>query len=297
MPASCAVFRIAHASDLHLRGTDEDREFLDGLFSSFAEYGVDHVVITGDVSDGGEADAFRVLDEVRREHGYGPRRSTVLPGNHDLPGLSAFIRRFGWHFRGGVRRIAGGAITLVCFNTTGDNGMVPWDPMGWLDPDEITALRRSLGQLARGRTARIVACHHYLFDAALGFAEGLAHDLPQAFGQEPIFGPVRNAQDLRGDLVERGVCAALSGHLHDAQLRVFGPRAAPLRCFVAGASPDEAGYWALDFRGPRFVSHGWGGSLRDLRVSARDRVRSVRRRLRHGLRRVRRGRDAVVRPL
>lgn len=45
---SCLMaFRLAHVSDLHLRGTDADEDFLRGMFRSFEEYGVHHVVVTG----------------------------------------------------------------------------------------------------------------------------------------------------------------------------------------------------------------------------------------------------------
>lgn len=99
--------RIAHLSDLHVlerhaarrRGADrvrlelicngravdpEDRRLrlLRSLEAARAE-GVDHLVITGDLTEDGHPDQFEMLAEILDDAGVDPHRTTLLAGNHD----------------------------------------------------------------------------------------------------------------------------------------------------------------------------------------------------------------------
>jgi 3',5'-cyclic AMP phosphodiesterase CpdA len=100
--------RIAHLSDLHLL-EDEPHQGRSGLASFRLRYlsfgrpldaevrrrrfarglerarwaGADHVVVTGDLTEDGEAEQFTAVAEVLHESAWDPSQVTLLPGNHD----------------------------------------------------------------------------------------------------------------------------------------------------------------------------------------------------------------------
>lgn len=90
-------FRIAHLSDLHLTAKDdaarsEPKLFgaLQGMNAAFRKIvkasqlqSADLVLITGDVTDRGDIEAWRVFWEAVQDAGL-IERVRVLPGNHDL---------------------------------------------------------------------------------------------------------------------------------------------------------------------------------------------------------------------
>lgn len=252
------TFRLAHVSDLHLTGDEDERDALNGLFTSLSEWEVDHVLVTGDVSRAGEAAAFRILDEARREHGFGPARSTVIPGNHDVPGRRAFSKRFGggWQV---VRKLAGGAVRLIGLDSTGENvgaGALVHHPVGWLEDSQLEGLRRTLGQLRRGNAAVVVGLHHHVVDLP---APGW---LQQAGIPAGLWGPLWNSDEFLDIVGQYGVDLVLSGHDHGVYDRTVRRDGARIRCLVGGStfdvSENEAyGYRFFDFNGNRLSDEGW----------------------------------------
>ncbi len=100
--------RIAHLSDVHMldtrpsgtrSGLSMGHRFLSfgrpldslarrrKLVSSLSEsqrLGADHIVISGDLTEIGDAREFESLAEVLHESSIAPARITLVPGNHDL---------------------------------------------------------------------------------------------------------------------------------------------------------------------------------------------------------------------
>ena len=227
------TFRLAHVSDLHLTGHESDSDFLDGLFASFREYDVDHVLVTGDVSENGESAAFRILDETRRASGFGPARSTVIPGNHDLRGRSAFMRRFGKEVFE-RRSLGSGEVCLVTIDSTGHQLTWANNPRGWLEDRDLARL----GVQLRGKRAPItlVALHHHVVDVPdEGWTETLGRWTPLV-GLPPQWGPVERAEELLDVLLKHRVDAVLSGHVHKAYRHVRRRGEHNLRCYVAGST-------------------------------------------------------------
>jgi hypothetical protein len=249
------TYRIAHLSDLHLTGADEENAQLHGLFGVLREYGVDHVVITGDVSENGQADAFRALDEARREYGYGPARSTVLIGNHDLRGQRAFARRFG-RYRTWERRLAGGRIKLVALDSTfewfrGEKGHAALNARGLLS----AAQWKDLAEVLRGgtRTAVVLALHDFVFDCPQD--DDKLSSVGRPLG---LWGALRDADELIDLAAQHGVPLVLSGHNHVPRTRVFKRYGANVRCVIGGATFDYcAGFRYFDFRGAVLADEGW----------------------------------------
>ncbi len=98
----CAPFRIIHLSDLHLTRTDGVARSepnllrpLRGMNRSFrrllqqpAVRRADLLLVTGDVTDRGDAASWQVFCDAVREAGLGGRVA-VIPGNHDVCCLGA----------------------------------------------------------------------------------------------------------------------------------------------------------------------------------------------------------------
>jgi 3',5'-cyclic-AMP phosphodiesterase len=76
---------IAHISDLHCKPTHLFRSRFRKLLQSIRERNIDHLIITGDLTDSGREDEYdtviRLLDEYEFLSG---NDLTVVPGNHDL---------------------------------------------------------------------------------------------------------------------------------------------------------------------------------------------------------------------
>jgi len=117
--------RIAHISDLHLlslvgvgaarflnkrltgyanlrlkRGSIHRAEYVRAVAREIAKKGVDHVVITGDLTNLALEPEFEVArDVIRHELGLEPDHVTVVPGNHDVyTGGSQRLQRFAGYF-------------------------------------------------------------------------------------------------------------------------------------------------------------------------------------------------------
>lgn len=76
---------LAHLSDLHLGASPAQDLAAAGLVASLAAERVDHVVVTGDVTDRGDLEAYELFQSLLwplRRAG----RLTVVPGNHDRCG-------------------------------------------------------------------------------------------------------------------------------------------------------------------------------------------------------------------
>ncbi|NTU52969.1 MAG: metallophosphoesterase [Chlorobiaceae bacterium] len=86
---------IAHLSDLHLAGGKDRQQLvrLDRLLAEFVRRGYDHLVITGDLIDSATPAHWSIVREALERHGlFDWRRTTVLPGNHDLIDLEEEMR-------------------------------------------------------------------------------------------------------------------------------------------------------------------------------------------------------------
>jgi hypothetical protein len=77
---------LAHLSDLHLGRSEADTVGLRRAVTALIEADVDHVVVTGDITDGGQ---FEQLACFRRLTAPLADRLTVVPGNHDRIGEDA----------------------------------------------------------------------------------------------------------------------------------------------------------------------------------------------------------------
>lgn len=248
------MFRIAHVTDLHLANTREDRALIERLVASWEEYGVDHVVVTGDVTHDGDARILGRFDRELRHCGWSEQRCTVLGGNHDLEAFRAFRRRFGWEVAT-WRKLDEGRIGLVTVDTVKAGGVVDrrlWSPRGWLTSDELAALDDALKHCA-GCETLILALHHHVFHTPASDRDWLMTLGTILPGRLKMWGRLENADELLELAGERGVRMILSGHSHTPRARRVGP----IRCFIGGSTSMFEEYRLFDFDEGGHCGVGW----------------------------------------
>jgi len=232
--------------------------------------GVDHLIVSGDLTAYSMPDEFTRARSALRPWVEDPRRATVVPGNHDryTPG-SLRSHRFEHSFgqllvsdlpehaaEDGfpvVRLLgAGDAVVGLC------SARVPHFPgmsYGVIGRLQLDALERLLGdERLRGR-AVLVVVHHAPFRAS-GRPDRLFHGL-------------RDAEDLLA-LLPGPRFAILHGHIHH---RFHHPATAGRpHIFGAGSSTEsgDEGYWVIETAG------GAIGSAQALRPGTGQALRSGR---------------------
>jgi 3',5'-cyclic AMP phosphodiesterase CpdA len=252
-------FTFAHLSDLHLpfeprlsalqhlskrqlsvwswrrRRALHRPEILDALVRDLRAQAVDHVLITGDITNFSLptefAGAARWLAELAPAE-----RISLVPGNHDA--LVAVAQAQGLGLWDGWTRTQGswpfvhrhGRLALI-----GLNSAVPTAPLlarGRLGAQQLLRLERILAVEGEAGRVRIVMLHHPPADGAVGWRKALAD---------------RGA--LRAVLRRVGAELVLHGHARDARLdAVAGPRE-PIPCLCVPSSSalpnptDEGALW------------------------------------------------------
>ncbi len=217
---------VVHLSDLHFGAGRRLEQRATELVRRLVDASVDHVVVTGDVTERGE------LGELERFLGvFEPlartRRLTVVPGNHDRLGDDVAELVMGGR-RVVVERKAG--LHLVLVDSTRPNPGWAFVAHGELTQADLGEIDRAV-ELAEPDALVVVLLHHHPLPLphesrleALGGALGLPFGEPLASGAELL---ARLAG--RCDLV-------LHGHRHRPHQHVVGG-ARPLHVYNAGCSP------------------------------------------------------------
>lgn len=239
---------IAHLSDLHLSAMHKrnhirrTRRALDYVNS----LGVDHVVITGDITADGTPEDYRVARSVLASAGLmASPRLTVAIGNHDVfggvhtaedvlsfPGrcartddkakLKAFGVAFDETFRGTVMpaekrifpfaKIIGG-VALIAVNTVAPYSRVknPLGSNGSVDDRSFATLRDILGDPAIQTKRKIIALHHH-FHKMRDTREGTVHSVWGAIERQTM--KLRGKSRLLKLFAQHHVDLVLHGHIH-----------------------------------------------------------------------------------
>ncbi len=194
--------RVAHFSDLHLlslqgvsprrflnkrltgwanlrlkRGAVHRSSYVRSIAREIATSGVDHVVITGDLTNLALESEFALArDVIDHDLGLAPSKVTVVPGNHDMYTRGAMAsRRFERYFAdwlvGDLPELAvdvGGARypvvklcgSLAIIALTSAVPRLPFIAAGVLGPVQLEALARVLVHPEVARRTPIFALHH-----------------------------------------------------------------------------------------------------------------------------------------
>lgn len=206
--------RILHLSDTHLYGDPAARHYeridttaaLRGLFARFdAVTGLDAIVHTGDASEDGTAESYRLLHEILEPFAAEKGATlAVVMGNHDVSatyGETIALGDRGTSVQDRVVAVPGGGRIVVL------DSSVPGAGYGHLEPEQLTWLGEVLAEPAGGEPAdgdpagggTVLAIHHPPLVGATKLLRGLDLD-----GLDEL------AEVLRGSDVQ----VVLSGHYH-----------------------------------------------------------------------------------
>ncbi len=228
--------RLAHCSDLHLlslagagmldfankrwigglnllmnRGRHHQTEIFEGMVSDLNAQGVDHILVTGDITNLALDEEFRFAKTLVESLDLGPEQITVIPGNHDAyvkAGATYFKKHFGEHFESDadaadhlqgeswptVRRR--GSVTIFGLSTS---LKTPWfTAYGVIGKAQLARLRSALLDEKYADSFRLVAIHH-------SPAEPRARSRVRG---------LRDRKDLYKLLQETGAELILHGHEH-----------------------------------------------------------------------------------
>ena len=217
---------VVDLSDLHFGAGRRLEQRCVELVRRLLDASVDHVVVTGDITERGE------LSELERfvavfEPLASTRRLTVVPGNHDRLGDDVAELVMGGR-RIAVERKPG--LHLVLVDSTRPNPGWAFVAHGELDLDDLEAIDRAVAD-AEPDALVVVLLHHHPLPRphestleALGSALGLPYGEPLAAGRE-LLARLHGHADL-----------VLHGHRHRPYSQaIAGPR--PLHVYNAGCSP------------------------------------------------------------
>jgi 3',5'-cyclic AMP phosphodiesterase CpdA len=236
---------LAHLSDLHLGRSEADANGLRRAVNALLDTDVDHVVVTGDITDGGQ---FDQLAAFRRITAPIADRLTVVPGNHDRTGEDA--GRLLMRGRVAVESRAG--LYLVRVDSTGPHNRRLIDAHGQLTGEDLEAIDLALDR-APARVLVAVLLHHHV------------HRLPGDTIWEHLAAMVGlpwTAELQRGPSLLRrlrGRCdMVLHGHRHvPAELVMGREEARPLRVVNAGCTSSLGRNRVFTHQGGRIIDEAW----------------------------------------
>jgi 3',5'-cyclic AMP phosphodiesterase CpdA len=250
-----AIVRLGHISDLHV--SDRSRyprngfsakdcerhstKLAKGLLDALREVGVDHLVVTGDVTFSGEPREFERAAELLRPFAEA-KKLTVLPGNHDVwteesVETARFLRALGPDGLG-MRKPApsyphvvplGDEAVLVGLDSA-RYGEDPWTTPGRLGADQLRGAREVVRERTKQGRAVVLAFHHHVV---------LPPDrVPSDVHVARM--PLADADQVVRLVAELPVAAVLHGHRHTA-FRVDLPGAGrPTPVLCAGSASRVA---------------------------------------------------------
>ncbi len=77
--------RIAHISDIHAQDTPTFRSRFRNLLESIRHHDIDHLIITGDLTDKAKTEEYTTVIDILNEYSFTTSKElTVIPGNHDV---------------------------------------------------------------------------------------------------------------------------------------------------------------------------------------------------------------------
>ena len=249
------VRRLVHLSDLHFGASRRLESATRSLVAGLLARAVDHVVVTGDLTEHGRYDEFERFCEVFAPLARAGRLS-IVPGNHDRLGDDVgSIVMGGDRIR--VERRPG--LYLVLVDSTRPNpGFVAH---GRLDDADLDAIEAALVDADPGAVVCVLLHHHLMTLPTESRFEGGGQGVGLPFKQHLARGPSLLARLLgRVDLV-------LHGHRHrPAGAWIRGRR--PLGVFNAGCSPDLGSFREFRHRAGKILDGAMRGRIADAQIVA-----------------------------
>ena len=224
---------LAHVSDLHLGAGPDVVAKVEALCDTLLEAAVDHVVVTGDLTESGRNDSFRQFEAAMAPL-LDEGRVTIIPGNHDRLGDDVGAR-----FMRGVRvdTVEVPGLYLVRVDSTGPhNRAISLASHGVICERVLDDVSAALERAPADALVAVLLHHHPWPLPSEGFWEWWSVRLGLPFTQELRLGEELLHRALgRCDLV-------LHGHRHVPAAPVLDPQGArPLRVYNAGSSVERSG--------------------------------------------------------
>lgn len=242
---------LAHLSDLHLGESPWHDRRAAALVDLVLDLGIDHVVITGDITHHGFVTEYELFDGLFRPlkaRGGTRGRLTVVPGNHDRAGddvaelLCDELR---------VSVDARDELFMVCIDSTAPHNRRTFRSHGDLCDSMVAAVSDALALAPRGCLSCVLVHHHVLPLPVEGFGEWFADTCgwPHA-GELPLGRELLRRVRGQCDLV-------LHGHRHVPRHFEVETGSRPLQVFNAGSSTQLGGFRLFTHEGPLLVDWRW----------------------------------------
>lgn len=244
--------RIAHLSDLHFGRTDQAQ--LDGLAEILMQDAVDHVIVTGDLTQEGRK---REFEEAARWMNALPMRVTAVPGNHDAP-VRNIYRRFKSPWSRYERITGYDAEPIVALDSyvfAGANSARRLRP--GLDWSKGSLSRRQVAQVVKAfrnhpRDIKMVGFHHPVRAIETAARAGRA-----------VVSGADHAVDI---LAQAGLDVMMTGHVHLAKVSLVEDQGRTFILSQAGTAvstrlrgePASYNILALTNQGITVEVHRWG---------------------------------------
>jgi predicted phosphodiesterase len=238
---------LAHLSDLHVGRSPEDLAQAEQLARALLEMGIDHVLVTGDVTHRGKRRQWELFEDTFEEL-IDSGRVTVVPGNHDRLGDD-----LGDTIMPGERvqsEIAGG-LHIIRVNSTGDHNRSWIAGHGLLLPEDIEAVDQALDATPRDHLA-VIALHHHV----VPLPEEHAAERLSFFLGWPFTAELGRGRELLDRL--RGRCGlVLHGHRHVPRGVRLQQGTHTINIFNAGSSTLLGGARIFEHAGGVLVGSPW----------------------------------------
>ncbi len=152
------------------RSRHHKSEIFEAMIEDLNQQEVDHVLVTGDITNVALDEEFRFARELFKGFSLGPENITVLPGNHDAyvqVGATYFTSHFGEYFASDASHQEGhlwpcirrrGPVSIFGLSTS---LQTPWfTAYGVIGDEQLGRLRTALMAPEFEDTLRLVAIHH-----------------------------------------------------------------------------------------------------------------------------------------
>jgi predicted phosphodiesterase len=238
---------LAHLSDLHMGRSEEDDAQAEKLARALVEIGIDHVLVTGDVTHRGRRHEWELFEETfARLRAAG--RVTVVPGNHDRLGDD-----LGDTIMPGARVqcVTTDNLHIVRVNSTGDHNRSWIQGHGVLHAGDLDAIDAALDETPRDHLA-VIALHHHV----VPLPEEHAAERLSSFLNLPFTIELGRGRELVQRL--RGRCGlVLHGHRHVPRAVRLQEGMHAVRIFNAGSSTILGGARVFEHAGGVLVNSPW----------------------------------------
>jgi 3',5'-cyclic AMP phosphodiesterase CpdA len=240
---------IAHISDLHL--SPEHRRInirrTKRILEHLPTLGVDHLVITGDISANAEKKDFQLARTLLRSYGWLDGKSlSVVIGNHDVYGgvhhaedvftfpkhckhtdMERKVNEFHDHFHEAfdscgfgsasspfpfVKQVHG--VVLIGMNSVAPYSKLknPIGSNGEVSVDELRETKKIFDSVDRSAKRKFVLIHHHFYKQTSA-ASGTMHSLWNAIEVQTM--KLRGKKELQNLFASGGADLVLHGHMHE----------------------------------------------------------------------------------